>query len=438
MEDKELEISVGQFMIDSYCNYGKYVNESRAIPSIMDGLKPSYRRLIYTSIKNGGKKMKSNTLVGETMVLHAHGNKSIEDVITQLANRGLFDPLGNFGFNAMYGESMGAASPRYTHTRLTKSWYDALAPLIDFVPFKTSDADSQYQEPEYLPTPIPISLCIGTFGIGIGISTEIPAFSPKSIIDCYLNDDPSLLRPAFDIELDEENSDLHSLWNKGYGNVNWKYKVTKSYSDDGTDGVYIEGNTFMFTPDWTTFEEWRSHGWIFIRDESTGEKGRVFIGRNKGVRSINQDQIYDEAVRCASSVNVTSPHKQVMRPAVYDGELARYISLKEWVDNTYTNYVGLINKYKSHNLDRLAFNKKVYTHLKDVAKLIFEDPAIEEDTIISKLGIELEVVKAILRKTIKTLMKADTDYELSKIQDDISYYESINPDDYIKNLINNL
>lgn len=432
------EISAKELVETSYINYGKYVNSSRAIPYIMDGLKPSYRRTIYTSIKNGAKKQKSNTLLGETMKIHPHGDNSVIKVITQLVNRGIFERLGNFGFYAMYGESMGAASPRYTHTKLKDSWYNALSDLMEVIPYKTSTADDSYQEPEYLPFPIPMCLAFGTSGIGLGISCDIPAFSVSSIIEAYRANDPSLLRPAFDIELDYELSDLQGLWDNGYGRIVWKYHVEKDWSEDGSDGVYIYGNTLTFTPDWSVLDQWREQGRVFIRDESIGEKGSVFIGRNKGIRAVTQDMIYEEALRCSSSSEVILPHKQVMRLAVYDGKIARYISMKEWIDVTYTNYCRLIEEYKDKHIKSLLFQKEVYTYLREVAELIFDNPEITQEEICDQLDLDLDIVKAILRKSINTLRKADTEYELSKIEDGISYYKSITADHYIDKLISEL
>lgn len=430
--------NIGDIIEDDYINYGEFINRFRAIPYIYDGLKPSYRRVLYKSLQNNGVKQKTSTLLGEALVLHPHGENSIKDVITQMTNKGLMDPLGNFGMYGMYSESTPAAAPRYTHTRINANWYSVLSPMLNEVPYVTSEADSNYTEPEYLPTPIPLCLTMGSFGMGLGISTEVPAFTAKSIIECYRNDDPSLLRPAFDIEIDYENSDLDGLWRYGYGKIIHKYRVTKAWSEDGSDGVYIEGDTKTFTPDWSTFEDWQYWGWVFIRDESQGNKGKIFIGRNKGVRSVNQDMIYDEAIRCSRSDSVKITPKLIMRSAVHDGKQARYISLKEWVDFTYNNYLSLIDSYKERNIKRLEFNLEVYSRIDEVAKLILENPKITEEEIHDKLDIDSEILSAILRKSIRTLMKVDSEYEKSKILESIDYYKNITGEDYINKFIENV
>jgi DNA gyrase/topoisomerase IV subunit A len=432
------EISVGDYVQHAYSEYGKYVNEHRALPFILDGLKPSYRKVLYTAMKTGNKKVKTSSLIGEVMKINSHGDKSLDKVITQLCNRGIMEPLGNFGFNAMYGPSMGAANPRYTHTKLRDDWYNMMGKFLDYVPFHVSDSDPNYSEPDYLPTPIPLMLTFGTFGLGLGISTEIPAFDPKSILDCYLNDDPSLLKPRFDIELDYENSDLEGIWRYGYGRIVWKYHVEKDVSDDGSDGVYIWGNTFTFTPDWSTFEEWQSQGSIFIRDESKGDKGVIFIGRNKGVRRVNQDMIYEEALRCSNSANVILPSKQIARLAVHDGTIARYLSMKEWVDTCYKNYLTLVDSFKTSHVKKLEFDKVVYENLRTVASIIFENPDLSIEDIVSRSNLDEDVVKAILRKSINTLRKCDTESELNRIQNDIDYYSNIDIVEFTNNSINNL
>lgn len=432
--NKELTVGVGEYVAESYKAYGAYINEHRAIPSIYDGLKPSYRRVMYTSIKNSGKKQKTNTLLGEVMKLHSHGEDSIKNVITQLVNRKIFARMGNFGYFAMYGQSMPAAHPRYTHTKINDNWYEFFRDLMDTVPYKVSDADSQFKEPEYLPSAIPLCLTMGGSGIGLGISTEYPAFCPRSILEAYLADDPQLLKPAYDIDLDYENSDLDGIWNTGYGRIIWKYKITKGYNG-ATDGVYVEGDTSLFTPVWDQINIWRDQGRVHVIDESRGDKGKVFVGRNKNIRAVNQDMIYEELKRCTTSLTATAAHKQVMRLAVHDGVRARYLSMKEWVNFTYTNYERLLENYRSEKIRNLEFSKSVYNNLRSVAKLIFDDPDITVESIIETLSLNEEIVKAILRKSINTLRNCDTDSEISKIEDGIAYYTNIIIKDRIKELI---
>lgn len=431
------ELGIGDIVENNYCEYGKFINEFRAIPYILDGLKPSYRRVLYKSLQNKGVKQKTSTLVGETLVLHPHAENSIKDVITNMANKGLMEPLGNFGMTGMYSESSPAAAPRYTHTKINPNWYSVLSPLLNEVPYRTSEADAAFTEPEYLPTPIPILLTTGSFGMGLAISTEFPGFTPDSIIKCYREDNPSLLKLNYDLDLDED-SDLDGLWRYGYGKIVYKYRVTKAWSEDGADGVYIEGDTQLFKPDWSTFEDWQYWGYVFIRDESVGNKGKVFIGRNKGVRSVNQDMIYEEALRCSRSDSTVIAPKLVKRIAVHDGKIARYISMKEWVDTCYQNYLSLIDNYKVRNINRLNFDKEVYSRIDEVAKIIISNPRIDESEIHNQIDIDDDVLNAILRKSIRTLMKVDSESELNKIESDISWYNNLKGEDYIDNFIKNV
>lgn len=438
MKDKIEEKGIGEICTEAYILYGKYVNGFRALPYLMDGLKPSYRRIIYTAIKNGGKEVPTSDLVGNAMKIHPHGDKSIVGVINKLVRYGIFVEGGNFGYYPIYGESMEPAAPRYTETGITPDWYKMIGELLEYVPFIASEKQGQ-TEPEYIPTVFPLSLIYGSKGIGIGINSQTPSFSPQSLLEAYLNDDPSLLKPYYDLELDYENSDLEALWRTGKGKVNYKYRVYKDVSSDGSDGVYIEGDTHLFYPDFSQLLEWRDQGRIFLRDESSEGNNALFIGRNKGVRAVNQEMIYEECLRCTNTSNIYYPMNQVYKLGINDGKVARYIPMRDWIDTTYKNYVNLIESYKKAKTSQAEFEILVYTHLKSVAEILINSKDdVSNEAIAEKLGIDLDVVNAITRKSISTLKRVDTESKIESLHDSISWYKSINPEDRIKETISKI
>ena len=80
---------IANFFAGPYYDYAIYVLEQRAIPSIIDGLKPGARKIINAAFKtlpNTKVETKFLDLVGSTMSIskYHHGDSSIEGTIVTL------------------------------------------------------------------------------------------------------------------------------------------------------------------------------------------------------------------------------------------------------------------------------------------------------------------------------------------------------------------
>jgi hypothetical protein len=428
-----IEKTIGEICEESYITYGREVNSNRALPLLYDGLKPSYRRMIWKAIESGNH-IKSLDLIGKVAAVHPHGDRSIIGVETNLVRFGILREDGNFGYYPIYGEPMPAAAPRYTETGVTEKWYDLISPFIDLVPRIEGEVTDVW-EPSYIPTPIPLSLVFGASGIGIGINTLIPSFSPTSILEAYLKDDPYLLKPGYDLEFDEDLCEFERLWKTGKGRIIYKYHVEYGWSG-GNDGVYVWGDTQLFSPDWSLIEEWRSQGLLFIRDETTNGKPKIFIGRNKGVRKISTEDIYNECIKCTSSYYALQEIRTRYRIGIHDNKKAIYIGLRDWIDITYKNYLNLIELYKSTNIEKLNFDIDVYTYLKQVAEILINtEKDITNQQIADQLGISIDIVNAITKKSISTLKRTDTESKINSIKNKKYEYDSIKPKEFVKSIV---
>ena len=161
---------IKQIMQHHYIKYASYVILDRAIPNVVDGLKPVQRRILYTLwLMHDGKLHKVANVAGQTMALHPHGDAPIIEALVNVANKGyLLDQQGNFG-NLYTGDP--AAAARYIETRLSP-----LAKETLFNPDITSLApsyDGRHQEPVQLPVKIPLVLLQGADGIAVGMATHI-------------------------------------------------------------------------------------------------------------------------------------------------------------------------------------------------------------------------------------------------------------------------
>lgn len=159
-----------QLMQDNYIKYASYVILERAIPHVIDGLKPVQRRILYTLLKlHDGSLHKVANVTGQTMALHPHGDAPIYDALVNLANKGfLLDRQGNFG-NIYTGDPASAA--RYIETRLSPLARQTLfnTDLMQFIP----SYDGRNDEPVTLAAKIPLLLMQGAEGIAVGMSTRV-------------------------------------------------------------------------------------------------------------------------------------------------------------------------------------------------------------------------------------------------------------------------
>lgn len=159
-----------QLMEEQYLTYASYVIRDRAIPDVVDGLKPVQRRILETlRAMHDNKLHKVANVAGQTMALHPHGDAAITDALITMANKNyLLDMQGNFG-NIFTGDP--AAASRYIETRLSKLSLETLfnPDLTETVP----SYDGRRQEPVRLPVKIPLVLLHGIDGIAVGMSTHI-------------------------------------------------------------------------------------------------------------------------------------------------------------------------------------------------------------------------------------------------------------------------
>ncbi|MBR6076946.1 MAG: DNA gyrase/topoisomerase IV subunit A [Paludibacteraceae bacterium] len=180
-----------------FLDYASYVNLERAVPNIMDGLKPVQRRILHSMKRlDDGRYNKVANIVGHTMQFHPHGDASIGDALVTLGQKDLLiDCQGNWG-HVLTGDS--AAAPRYIEARLSK-----LALEILFSPKITEwkpSYDGRNKEPITLPVKFPLLLAQGTEGIGVGLNSKILPDNFNEIIDAavaYLEEREFTLYPDF-------------------------------------------------------------------------------------------------------------------------------------------------------------------------------------------------------------------------------------------------
>ena len=162
----------------------------RSIPSVIDGLKPGQRKVIYAAFKRNltrdQKVVELAGYVSENTAYH-HGEASLQQTIIGLAqnfvgsnNVNCLEPSGNFGSRLAGGTD--AASPRYIFTRLSpfaRRVFSAMDdPLLEY-----NYDDGRKIEPNVYAPVVPMVLINGAEGIGTGWSTSIPNYHPVDVVN---------------------------------------------------------------------------------------------------------------------------------------------------------------------------------------------------------------------------------------------------------------
>ena len=171
---------VGDFVKRSMYIYGSEVNEDRAIPSLQDGFKPVQRRLVWAAGKVATGKVKSALPVAEAMgKYHPHSDSSLYGSLVTMVNSNVPVMIGLGGWGSLIDP---ASAMRYTNTLLSKYGNSFLQKEYLAVTPKVPNYDSTLEEPLYLPALLPNIFLNPTSGIGVGIRTELPAYTPDSLL----------------------------------------------------------------------------------------------------------------------------------------------------------------------------------------------------------------------------------------------------------------
>lgn len=190
---KSKQISYNEFIDKEFMHFSKY-DCDRSIPNLMDGLKISQRKILFSAFK---KKLYSEIKVAQFSGYiseqsgYHHGEASLNGAIVNMAqdfvgsnNINLFVPNGQFGTRLQGGKDH--ASERYIFTKLhniSRSIFRAEDDLI----LNYLDDDGLSVEPIFYVPIIPMVLVNGSVGIGTGFSTNIPCFNPIEIVTYIKN-----------------------------------------------------------------------------------------------------------------------------------------------------------------------------------------------------------------------------------------------------------
>jgi DNA gyrase/topoisomerase IV subunit A len=245
--------TITEYLDNDYKEYAKYVVENRAIPSVIDGLKPTQRKVVFIADKvwkNGSEKpYKVFQLTGKIAAdaHYHHGDGSLNSAIIGMAqdfknSMPLLEGIGQFGSL----RSPDAGAPRYVSTRLHPNFrllykdFELLSPRME---------EGSLIEPEYFLPIIPTVLLNGSSGIAVGFATNILNRKPIDLIECCLK------------ELSGRKYDDPAPWINGFkGTCN---KIEDSDNSWIFRGIYDVKNTTTINiteiPPSITYEKYDNH-----------------------------------------------------------------------------------------------------------------------------------------------------------------------------------
>jgi DNA topoisomerase-2 len=187
--EKRQVIPISNFVHKELKHFSNYDNY-RSIPNVLDGLKPSQRKVLYGMMKKHPvKEIKVAQLasfVSEVTQYH-HGEVSLEQTIVGMAQRfvgknnvPLLKAIGQFGTRLSGGKDN--AQSRYIFTALEDSTLRIFHPHDEPLLRYLEEEDKPIEPFAYVPI-LPMILVNGADGIGTGYSTQIPCFNPKELVD---------------------------------------------------------------------------------------------------------------------------------------------------------------------------------------------------------------------------------------------------------------
>ena len=388
-------------------SYAKYVATNRAIPSLVDGLKPVNRRCINSAddlrLYHDKKFLKVAKLEGQVMGdYHPHGGASPVLLAQPFKTRyPLFEGQGNFGSP---DDPDSVAASRYIECRLTKFCEDFYLSSSDYAD-KSLNYDGRLQEiTQYYP-PIPGSLLTGASGIAVGLSTNIPTHTIKDVCQSLLSyidypDNEDYIKMMTPETCEESiiltpKSDIMNLYRTGEGSIQYKAK-THYENIEGKLALIVDS----FPPDYSkkrldtaSIIEAVEFGELELRNESKESIRYVFLSNDKSILKSVENRLIS-----TSSYRMYIEHKGRIKcyslSELYDDFLEsridyimrKYQDLKSRTEDE-IEFIDVLLKFKNDkDYIRSMFDKSQKEVVLDIQERYNTTPAIATRIISSTLS----------------------------------------------------
>jgi len=375
----------------------------RSIPSIVDGFKPSQRKIMFTMFKNNYKsQIKVANLSGaitEKTSYH-HGPAALEGAIVNMAqsiigtnNINLLQPLGNFGTRLKGGND--AAASRYIFTLLSDNTRNIFKIDDDDILNYLND-DGLSIEPEYYVPIIPMVLVNGSSGIGTGWSTSIPNYDPKDIIKNLV------------LKLKgKETENIHPKYNHFKGKIDFDAKNNRYI----TTGVIKKINMSTLNISELPIGVWNDKYYDILEE----------LIDNKVIKDYTKN---DTDLKVDITISVS---REVLKQLEEDDNMIQVFKLESYVSMSNMhlfNKFGQIKKYE--NIDQIIddFSEIRLEYYQKRKDYILEQLERDRKIIFNKMKFINEILKGTL--VIQNKKRADIEEKMielaiSKVDDSFNY-----------------
>lgn len=357
----------------------------RSIPSMVDGMKPSQRKVLYACRLRQNTEIKVSQLAGfiSTKTSYHHGEASLMGTIINMAQNflgsntyNLLAPKGQFGTRLMGGKD--AASPRYIFTKLSEYGIKMFSrdddPILEYM-----DDDGQKIEPKYFVPTIPIVLVNGSEGIGTGYSSHVPCYNPVDIKESIRK-----------ILKGEEPMDIHPWYPNFKGTIDKvkddSYVVTGKYKISPVSIEITELPVGRWTNDYKEFiDSLVDTKIVSYENHSTEDSVRFLLRVNTS--KMTHEQILKD-FKLTSTISTANMH-------LFDscGNIKKYSGpneiIKEFVEVKLKHY----DMRKQHQLKRMHTDSKILSQKIRFVKMIVNEELVVYKKKKSEIVAELKELK---------------------------------------------
>lgn len=458
--ERIIESNVVKEYHDDMQAYAIETNRRRQVPDYRDGLKLVVRRIMHTMFFDETKcrrtTVKSARVVGTTMgKYHAHGSSSIYNAMKPVANDfecqlPLITAQGNFG--NFQGD--GQSADRYTEVMLSQFAKDYVLgelgdskDIVNWLP----NYDYTEKEPEYLPVKVPLLLINGSYGLGVGLMTEIPKHNLNEVVDATIKlihnpNSQVCLIPDHCMPCDIIETDFKKISKLGSG----KYRVRGRVEIIEYNEKPYKGHTALVitsTPDRVylysitdKIEDMISKGKLpqikKLLENSTETEMREIIILNKGADPVYvRDMLFKHtSLESPYTINfevidgiesVRSNYKDYLLSFIENRKICKFRKYSILYQDVMTKY-----HEKQAYVDILS-NKKINEVMKQIEKQTTVDDDRDIELLVKNLGITDLQAKYILNAGNKTRSKG----YLDKFKQEAAHYKAL-ADQYFSMLTN--